>query len=57
MNKGLAVSCFFFLALSAPLLFPLAGRGGEEREMKVAERCGCRGSGSYSALTLVRDTE
>jgi hypothetical protein len=50
----LAVGCFFSISVSAASSFPLAGLGGEGREMEVPARCGGRGSGSSSTPVLVR---
>jgi hypothetical protein len=56
-NKVLTVGCFFFDSGSAASSFPLAGLGGEDREVEVLVRCGGKGNGSFSAPVLVRGAE
>jgi hypothetical protein len=56
-NKVLAAGFFCFFSFAAASSFPLAGLGGEGREVEVLARCGDRCSRSSSTLVLVRGAE
>jgi hypothetical protein len=57
LNEVLVADFFCFFSFVAASSFPLAGIGGEGREVEVLVRCGYRCSRGSSTLVLVRGAE